>query len=202
MAIATGAVLTMTRSTIEHATAVGLLSQGAAIKLDGSLVRLTQASRRGDSGRAISAQDGAKVEMVRSALMDNLEAGIILIDGAGTLAMTDSTVANTKLDENGKFGIGVLLADGVTGTITSSTITGSAGIAVASSGSGGLLTHCMLSRNTVAMHVQDGASLVESDVAASDPLAIAVSKDTQFIENTTRVGSGSVPLPQVLAPGR
>jgi hypothetical protein len=33
-------------------------------------------------------------------------------------------------------------------------------------------------------------------------VSVAVSKDTQFIDNTTRVGSGVVPLPQVLTPGR
>ena len=125
--------------------------------------------------------------------MDNLEAGIILIDGAGSLTLTDSTVSNTKHDPSGNFGIGVLLAGGVTGTITSSTITGSEGIGIASSASGALVSHSTLSRNTVAVHVQDGASLFESDTASDDPLAVAVSKDTQFVDNSTRVGSGTVP---------
>jgi hypothetical protein len=58
----------------------------------------------------------------------------------------------------------------------------------------------VLSGNNVGVHVQDGATLVESDTASDDPLAVAVSKDTQFVANATRVGSGTVPLPQVLAP--
>ena len=116
--------------------------------------------------------------------------------------MTDSTVGNTQFDASGHFGIGVLLSGGVTGTITSSTITGSAGIGLASSAAGGLLSRSTLSRNTVAVHVQDGASLVESDTAGDDPLAVAVSKDTKFVDNRTRVGSGTVPLPEVLTPGR
>jgi hypothetical protein len=202
MTVGKGSTLTLARSTIEHASAVGLLSEGGTLKLDGALVRQTQASKRGDSGRGISAQDGAKVDVVRSAFMDNLEAGIIVIDGDGSLTMTDSTVGNTELDANGRFGIGVLLSGGVTATITSSTITGSAGIGLASSAAGGLLSRATLSRNTVGVHVQDGASLVEADAASDDPLAVAVSKDTRFVENTTRVGSGSVPLPQVLTPGR
>lgn len=200
--VGTGSTLTATRSTIERATAVALLSDGASLALDGVLIRQTQGSRRGESGRGISAQDGAKVTVVRSAVMDNLEAGIILIDGAGSLTLTDSTVSNTKHDPSGNFGIGVLLAGGVAGTITSSTITGSEGIGIASSASGALVSHSTLSRNTVAVHVQDGASLFESDTASDDPLAVAVSKDTQFVDNSTRVGSGTVPLPQVLAPGR
>jgi hypothetical protein len=197
-----GSTFTATRSTIERASSVALLAESGTLLLDGVLIRQTQASRRGESGRGISAQDGAKVTIVRSAVMDNLEAGIILIDGAGSLTLTDSTVSNTKHDPSGNFGIGVLLAGGVTGTITSSTITGSEGIGVASSAAGGLVSHSTLSRNTVAVHVQDGASLVESDTASDEPLTVAVSKDTQFVENSTRVGSGAVPLPQVLAPGR
>ena len=196
-----GAALTLTRSTIERASAVGLLAQDGSMKLDGALVRQTQPNRRGGGGRGVSAQDATKLEMVRSAVMDNLEAGIIVIDGAGSLTMTDSTVGNTKLDGFGGFGIGVLLAGGVKGAITSSTITGSAAIGLASSAAGGLVTRSVLSRNAVAVHVQGGASLVESDVASDDPLSVAVSKDTQFIDNTTRIGSGSVPLPQVLSPG-
>jgi hypothetical protein len=197
-----GSTFTATRSTIERASSVALLAESGTLLLDGVLIRQTQASRRGESGRGISAQDGAKVTIARSAVMDNLEAGIILIDGAGSLTLTDSTVSNTKHDPSGNFGIGVLLAGGVTGTITSSTITGSEGIGVASSAAGGLVSHSTLSRNTVAVHVQDGASLVESDTASDEPLTVAVSKDTQFVENSTRVGSGAVPLPQVLAPGR
>ena len=111
-------------------------------------------------------------------------------------------MSNTKHDPSGNFGIGVLLAGGVTGTITSSTITGSEGIGIASSAAGALVSHSTLSRNTVAVHVQDGASLFESDTASDDPLAVAVSKDTQFVDNSTRVGSGPVPLQQVPAPGR
>ena len=203
MTVGTGSTLTITSSTIEHATSVGLLSQGGGtLKLDRALVRQTQASRLGESGRGLSAQDGAKVEVVRSAFMDNLEAGIILIDGAGSLTLTDSTISKTKLDLSGNFGIGLLLAGGVTSTVTSTTITGSEGIGIASSAAGGLVTRATLSKNAVAVHVQDGATLVESDSASSDPLAIAVSKSTQFVDNATRVGSGSVPLPQVLTPGR
>ena len=197
-----GSTLTATHSTIERASSVALLAESGTLVLDGVLIRQTQASRRGESGRGISAQDGAKVTITRSAVTDNLEAGIILIDGASSLTMTDSTVSNTKHDPSGNFGIGVLLAGGVTGTITSSTITGSEGIGVASSAAGGLLSHSTLSRNAVAIHVQDGASLVESDTATDDPLVVTVSKDTQFVDNSSRVGSGTVPLPDVLAPGR
>lgn len=57
-------------------------------------------------------------------------------------------------------------------------------------------------RQAVSHHVQDGASLVDSDTVSDDPLAVAVSKDSQFVDNATRVGSGIVPLPQVLDPGR
>jgi hypothetical protein len=195
-----GSTLKATRTTIERASTVSLLVQGSSLALDGVLIREAQASRRGESGRGISGQDGAKVVVVRSAIMDNLEAGIILIDGAGSLTMTDSTVGNTKHDASGNFGIGVLLAGGVTGTITSSTITGSEGIGIASSAAGGFVSRSTLSRNAVAVHVQDGASLVQADTASGDPLAVAVSNDTRFVDNSTRVGSGTVPLPQVLAP--
>ena len=202
MSLDRGSTVTMTRSTVERASTVGILSQGGAVKLDGVLVRRTQRSRRGESGRGLSAQDGAQIEIVRSAFVDNLEAGIILIDGAGSLTMTDSTVAGTKLDALGGFGIGVLLAGGVKGTIMSSTITSSEGIGLASSAAGAFVSRATLSRNAVAVHVQGGATLVEAEAASDDPLTLAVSKDTRFVDNTTRVGSGSVPLPQVLTPAR
>jgi hypothetical protein len=198
VSVRTGSSLTMARSTIDGARTVGLLAGGGRATLDSVLVTRTRASTSRESGRGISAQDGAAFEITRSAVVDNLEAGILVIDGNASLLLRDSTVGGTRLDADGRFGIGLLLAGGVAATLEGTTITGSEGIGLAASGSGCFVGRSFVSRNAVAVHVQDGAALIEADRPSDDPLDVVLTKDTKLIENSTRVGAGVVPLPSGL----
>ena len=121
--------------------------------------------------------------------------------GGAKLAMSTSTVKDTILDHDGHFGIGVLFGGDATGTVETSTITGSKGIGVTAAAAGAFVVHTTISRNVVGVHTQDGTSLSQGDVAG-DPLALVISNDTRFVDNMTRVGSGVLPLPTVLEPVR
>jgi hypothetical protein len=54
--------------------------------------------------------------------------------------------------------------------------------------------------NAVGIHTQDGSMLMQVDVAPSSPSgnAVSVTADSSFEGNETRIGSGTVPLPDPL----
>ena len=192
------ASLALSQSTVEGAHTAGLALSGHA-DISESLVRGTRAGQDGQFGRGISIQLGGVATLARSAVIDNLESGVFVSLSGASLTMTGSTVQGTGLDGDGNFGIGVLLGGDVGGTIEDSTITGSKGIGLAVASAGAFVHHTIISRNAVGVHAQDGTTLTEGE-AAGDARALVVSKDTSFVDNATRVGSGVVPLPKVLGP--
>jgi hypothetical protein len=192
--------ITAKSSTIDGAEAVGLLTSGANISFDGVLVTRTVPSQHGDTGRGASVQDGGKLDLAASAITDNFETGIVVIDGNASLTMRGSTVGPTKLNLTGSFGSGIILSGGVKATIEASTITSSAAVGFLSSGSGASIKSSFVSKNAIGIHAQDGSSLVETETP-DDPLSVFVSPDTQFVDNQARIGSGQIPLPgTVVAP--
>jgi len=198
MVVESKASLVLAKSTIEGAHTAALATSGHA-DLSEVLVRGTRAGGDGQFGRGVSAQLGGVMKLARSAVIDNLEAGVFVSLGGASLAMTASTVQTTGLDGDGHFGVGVLLGGDVSGTIEDSTITDSKGIGLAVASAGAFVGHSTISRNAVGIHAQEGTTLTTGDVPG-DPLACVVSSDTSFVDNATRVGSGVVPLPMVLSP--
>lgn len=196
IAVEPKASLTLRRSTVQDARTIGILVLGRAA-LSESLVRGTRASDDGSYGRGISAQNGAALTLERSAIADNVEAGVIVMLGGSTFAMTDTTVSNTALDTAGRYGMGVLLGGEVAGTVERCTVAENKGVGLAVAAAGAHVRSTTFSRNTVAVHAQDGSSLLEGDTGG-DALSLLISRDTRFVENASRVGTGVVPLPAVL----
>jgi hypothetical protein len=195
--VASRASLTLAASTVQDVRTIGLLVTGTAAVTE-TLVRGTRPAGGDPAGRGISAQNGGKVTMNRSALVDNAEAGIIVMLGGSALAMNDSTVQATGADRDNHFGVGVLLGGDASGVVDRSTITGSQGIGLAVAAAGATVSRTTISRNAVGVHAQDGSSLREGE-PTGDALSLTVSRDTRFVANGTRVGTGVVPLPAVLA---
>ena len=198
MILESKASLVLSKSTIEGAHTAGLALSGHA-DISDSLVRGTRGGQDGQFGRGISVQLGGVATLAGSAVIDNVESGVFVSLSGASLAMTSSTVQDTGLDGAGNFGVGVLFGGDVSGTIEDSTITGSKGIGLAVASAGAFVHHSIVSRNAVGVHAQDGTILSEGE-EPGDARALVVSKDTTFVENATRVGSGVVPLPKVLGP--
>ena len=194
--VETAAQITLKNTTIENAHTAGLITLGQTTAT-GLVVLGTRAGGDGIGGRAVSSQGGATIAIAGSAFLDNIETGVLAAQGS-TLTLTDSTVDQTGLDEAGRFGIGVLLADDqTTATISSTTLRRGAGPGLAVSASGATVTSCAVLDNAIGVSVQGGSSLVEG-LGNGDPQTVAISNDTIFVGNATRVGSGDIPLPPVL----
>lgn len=192
IAVESKASLLLTKSTIQDTHTMGVLVTGKA-ELEGSLIRGTRGGLDGVGGRALSLQNGGSATIARSSFVDNAETGILALAGS-SLAMSGSTIHDTRLDAEGKYGIGLLLADDALATVVGCTVTGSQGVGLAVAAAGASVRRSTISRNAIGVHTQGGTTLMEGD-PDGDPRVLLISKDTRFVENATRVGSGVVPLP-------
>jgi hypothetical protein len=189
------ATLTSVGSAILGVHTAGILSTGNTT-LTNLLVRGTRAGGDGAGGRALSAENNSTMTVSASAFIDNSETGIAVASSA--LTIDDSLVDKTSFDPSNEFGIGILLVSPTAiATIGTTTLRGGAGPALAVSAGGATVSKSMIIDNAVGIYVQDGSSLVQGD-GSGDPKAVAISSDTVFTGNTTRIASGSIPLPPVL----
>ncbi|MGH7329098.1 MAG: hypothetical protein ACREJX_12175 [Polyangiaceae bacterium] len=145
----------------------------------------------------MSAQGSASLTIDSSAFIDNTETGVLASEHA-TLALSNSIVDQTALDSTGEFGMGVFVGDDdVVATMDSITLRQSKGPALAVAGSGATMTKSVVVDNAIGVAVLGGSSLVEGD-SNGDPKTVAISSDTVFANNQTRIGSGNIPLPTAL----
>lgn len=187
------ASLVLAKSTLQDTHTASLLVVGKA-DISDSLVHKTRAGLDGLGGRGLSVQNGGAATVSRSGFVDNEETGVIVMLGGSSLTMTGSTVQDTAFDRSGKFGIGLLVGNDAVASIDSTTITGSKGVGLAVAAAGATVRRGAISRNAIGVNAQSGTELREGD-AILDARSLMISKDTRFIENETRVGSGAVPLP-------
>lgn len=191
----TKATLTSKNTAILNTHTAGLLTAGNAT-VTGLLVQGTRAGGDKVAGRAVSVQGGASFTGSGCAFIDNSESGIAVQDS--TLTLTDSIIDKTILDPLGQYGIGILLfSTSSAATISTTTLRGGAGPALAVSSGGASVSRSAFLDNSVAVYVEGGSSLVEGD-GTGDPMTVAISSDTVFDGNTTRVASGTIPLPPSL----
>ncbi|HEX7665681.1 MAG TPA: right-handed parallel beta-helix repeat-containing protein [Polyangiaceae bacterium] len=189
--------LAIDTSTISDTYTAGLITLGQTT-VDHVLVTGTKTGADGVGGRGLSAQGSSNVTVSASALVGNAEAGVV---GAqhGALTITDTTIDQTSLDTSGAFGIGIYMGvDDVPATIASTTIHASAGPGIAASDAGLTMKASAVVDNVIGIAVLGSSSLVEGDGNGA-PTTVAISKDTLFVGNETRVGTGNIPLPDVLA---
>ena len=193
------ASLTLTKSTIEGAHTVGLLTVGQTDVSD-SIIEGTVGGLDGFGGRGLSVQNGGAATIARSAFLGNMECGVVLMLDGAFMSITDSTVKGTTFDVQGQFGIGMLLGGDVLATVDHCTVTGSAGVGVMVSAAGAAMHAGTVSNNAIGVNAQDGTTLMVGDQDA-DARSFVVSGATKFVGNQTRVGSGAVPLPTPITLG-
>ncbi len=189
------ATLTSTGLTILGTHTAGLINAGNST-VTNLLVQGTRAGGDGVGGRGLSIQNTSTMTVAASAFIDNQETGIAVQGSA--LTLTDSVIDKTILDPSGQYGIGVLLdSPSAVATISTTALRGGAGAALAVSAGGATVSKSVIVNNAVGVYVQGGSELVEGD-ANGDPKTVAISADTIFSGNTTRVASGTIPLPPAL----
>lgn len=201
-----GGTATLTDSALVANTNVALLvtrsrdgGAGARVSAERLLVKGTLPTPAG-YGFGVHVNLGATATLTRSAIVDNLEAGVsAALDGGVTL--TDSVVRGTRRSAAGLFGHGLIAEDGTVEALRSS-VRDNDGIGAAFSDATGLLSQCAVTGNQVGIHVQGTGTLKEADAApASLPSGeIVVTHDTSFDGNGAKLGVGVVPLPGAVTP--
>jgi hypothetical protein len=192
-----GGQLTLSASALVNSRSMGIFERdsGTIATVTATLIDGVALDQSGAYGRGVNVQDGAKVELTGSAILRTHDVGL----GAfgGEVIATDCLISET---DHGTIqpphGIGVAAAFSSKFTAVRTTIAASADIGLLVSGSSTYVTGSFLSNNPIAVNVQDGSSLIEQNEPSDDPLAAVISKDTHFVANETRVGSGAVPIPE------
>jgi hypothetical protein len=192
-----GSTATVTRSSFVGNSLVGVTStKGAKVSGEAVLVRGTKELQAAGLGSAFQIARSGTMTMKRSALVGNVgESALVTSDGF--LSMTTSTVHGTRTSAAGAFGHGFVVFTGGHLELTDTAVYDSAGVGLISDGGQALVVGGTFARNAIALHAQNGASLSQSDAAA--PLAsgeVRISTSTRFVDNTTRVGNGVLPVPK------
>ncbi len=151
-------------------------------------------------GRGFSVQDGAQATVARAVFQRGREVGVFAYGVGSRLDLDQIWVADTQLDGLQGFGHGVVARDGAWLSLARSVVTGNSNVGVAYSNAGGSISASLVEANAVGLFAGDGATLREVESLPDDPgaLEVVVTSDTRFENNTTRLGSGSIPLPDLL----
>ncbi len=194
--VESAAQLLIDGSTIRNTRTAGMITLGQTT-LNDVVITGTQAGGDGVGGRALSVQGSSTVTIGASAFIGSEETGILAAEH-GALTIFDSMIDQTTLDRSGSYGIGIFVGeDDMPASIATTTLRQSAGPAIAVSNAGLSVKSSAIVDNVVGIAVLGHSSLIEGD-GNGDPMTVAISKDTVFAGNQTRVGSGNIPLPTVL----
>lgn len=192
-----GSTAIVTRSSFDGNSLAGMTSMvGSSVTAEAVLVRGTKELPELGLGTGVQLARKGTMKMTRSALVGNAQDGALVAVG-GVFSMTSSTVHGTLLSADGLFGHAVTLFAGASVELTDTAVYDTPGVGLISDGGEARITGGTFARNQVALHAQNGASIIQSD-AAGDLGAgeLRVSSATRFVDNATRVGNGVLALPK------
>ncbi|MBI5542823.1 MAG: right-handed parallel beta-helix repeat-containing protein [Deltaproteobacteria bacterium] len=201
LAVQNGASATIRNTGVAQAVRVGVYvaDEGSVLSAIDVTVRDTQLDPGGKRGRGINVQFGASAVLQGVAVVDSRQVGLFAFDS--TVTATGSLLTGTLPDAEGNFGHGVESLEARVDLLRC-TVASNAGIGVAYADSQGLIGATAILSNTVGLHVQgDEAKLQEVDTLPTSPGAseVDVSADTVFLDNSQRLGTGVVPLPEPIS---
>jgi|GEM_PF-2225625 len=166
------------------------------VTADGVLIRGTRELETFNAGSAVQIAKSGRMTMTRSALVGNTGT-TALVHSGGLLTMGSSTIHGAVLGVGDTFGHGVTVFADARIELDGVAIFDNPGVGLVSDGGQAAVRGGVFARNAVALHVQNGAAITQSDVPATDLGAgeLRVSTTTRFVANATRVGTGEIALP-------
>jgi hypothetical protein len=179
-----------------------VFDEKSELTFDHVLLGGTQLLASGVMGLGVAIGFGGHGTITSSIIGNNHHTGIFTFDGA-TLDVTNTAIRDTTLQLGDvPLGHGIFAMNSKHVVIEGCEVRRSAGIGLAFSNSSATVSRSVVGDNTVGIHVQDGSTLQQVDVAPAQPAgnSVSVSADTVFEGNASRVGSGTVPLPTPLTP--
>jgi hypothetical protein len=125
----------------------------------------------------------------------------VLVASAGATAELTRTVVRDGVAEtkDDLYGHGVIGLDNASLVIDDCDVLGNARIGLAFQNTAAIIRRSRITKNQIGIHVQGDTHLEEVSVAPDTPAPnqVAVSSDTRFDGNQTKVGSENVSLPTV-----
>lgn len=198
------AVLDMKHSALEKNTAAGVLVS----QLDGAppianitstLIRRTNPDKNG-IGDGIQASGGGVANLDGCALVENMQVSALVGHGGSQMTIKSSLFRDTRQPEPNMFGHALIADDGGSLVVDGSWILSHPGVGVAVSNGAATVARSLVAKCAVAVHVQDGSELQVADTVPDAPESaqVVISNDTRFVDDETRIGSGSIPMPAPL----
>ncbi|MBX3208001.1 MAG: right-handed parallel beta-helix repeat-containing protein [Labilithrix sp.] len=137
-----------------------------------------------------------KLTVRASAILDNVQFGIVVSGPRGTLAMENSVIGATKMNADGSFGHG-LVAFSDSAILVRDTAIDANNVGLLFDGASAVVAGSRVRGNSVGIHTQHGSTLVTGVEAPEAPEegVVFVTDDSLFVDNASRVGGGELPLP-------
>lgn len=180
-----------------HGSAVVAINGGSAISLVDAWIADTGPGDIHGAGRGLTVQGDATLTALGVIIERSLQVGAIAA-GGGRLELQSSSVDATTATEGG-FGHGVLAFESALIVLKDVKVSTSEGTGLAFAASRASVNRVRVTQNSVGVHVQDGSTLVEATTAPADPPegSVIISSDSTFDGNATRLGAGTLPLPEL-----
>lgn len=152
-----------------------------------------------ETGHGLSVSFGATIDADDVAVVDARTVGVGATGPTSRLTLARSIVRHTPAVSRSSFAHALFATDGARVDVTGGALEAHAGVALFWAGGGGFVQGTLVRGNAVAVHVQEGSTLVEADAAPGEPApaALVVARDVRFVGNAARVGAGTLPLPAV-----
>jgi hypothetical protein len=168
------------------------------VRATGIVVRDTLPGLAGDRGRGANVQNGARLELTGAAFAGNRQVGLFAYGPETRAVVTGSLIDATAADPDGRFGNAVEAVVRARVDLSGTLLRHSAGIGLMVGGAAATVSGGAFEANAVALHAQDGSTLLEVSVVA-EPVGdvdVLVTGATGFVGNGVRLGNGTLPLPE------
>ncbi|MER2559227.1 MAG: right-handed parallel beta-helix repeat-containing protein [Myxococcaceae bacterium] len=149
----------------------------------------------GTRGRGANAAFGGALSVSNSAFVDNQQVGLFAFQSR--IDATDTLVRSTRADPDGRYGNGLEALTQATVVFVRGAIEASAGIAAVFGGGSGVIDGVRLAGNTIALHAQDGSSIIETTTvpAVLGTQQVIVTPTTTFVKNQSKTSADAVTVP-------
>ncbi len=193
-----GGAMKLADSTVLHGRLAGAsVGTQSSMDISGSLFQDVGEATPVGTGAGLSVGEGGHMTVARSAVVHTSAVGVLALNrGNASVDMTDCTIHDVHVASTG-FGHGAMAGPQTTFTFERTALYNNGAVGLALAGGSARVHASNFTSNGVALHAQDGSYLVESDSdGALSEGELRVSSDTTFEGNGTKIGSGSLPLPE------
>ncbi|MBT3221843.1 MAG: right-handed parallel beta-helix repeat-containing protein, partial [Proteobacteria bacterium] len=182
-----------------HEVGLVVSSNKSTLLATNSVVAYTNPAKN-SQGFGIGVQYGGSADLQSMALIDNHEVGISVY-GTAWATMNDSLITGSQPTQKlPEVAHGVSCVQGGELRIYGSEIAANDQLGLLFMESSGLCDRCIVADHPIGVHTQGGSTIEEVSEVPKEPsdLTLHISRDSVFVDNLTKVGSGEMPIPNAL----